>query len=85
MDDRRARGVSKAFYDDRRFCVWAAAYVLSYANLVCGGTPSAVIKTIRAKAVARNYQMQADILDNLAAACTHHGVTWKDVGVGGNV
>lgn len=85
MDDRRAQNIVKAFYADRQFCVWAAAYTISYANLARGGSPSEVIKTVQADAWARNYQMQAGILNSLAAACAHHSVTWKDVGVGGNV
>lgn len=86
MDDRRAQSIVKAFYADRQFCVWAAAYTLSYANLARGGgSPSEVIKTVQSDARARNYQMQAGILNSLASACVHHGVTWKDVGVGGNV
>ena len=85
MDDPRAKAVVRAFYDDRRFCVWSAAYVLSFANLAYVGSPSEVIKTVQTQAGARKYHTQAAVLNSLASACGHHNVTWQDVGVGGNV
>lgn len=84
MDDR-AEAVVHAFYGNRRFCVWAAAYVLSHADLARGGSPAEVVKTVQAAAWKRNYQLQAAVLNSLSAACAHHGVTWQEVGVGGNV
>lgn len=84
MDDRPQKLVS-AFYTSRKACVWCAAQTLSYATPARGGTPAEVITTMVGTAKNTGFEVASFILHGLAQACVNHQVTWKDVGVGGNV
>lgn len=83
--DDVADTISRAVHSDRSFCVWAAAYVLSFAESTRGGTPAEVIKTMQSHAWNRNLQPQALVLSSLSSACEKYKVTWANVGQGGNV
>lgn len=84
MDDRAARVVRK-LQESRAFCVWAAAYVMSYAPPSRGSSPAEVMQLMQHEAEAGRHPVPAAILRALSEACGKHVVTWANVGQGGEV
>ena len=83
--DPRAEAVVQAAYNNAPLCRMFAAYALSFAVVQDGWSPSDALRRIKAPGDGEKFKDQLFVLRHLADACRVHGVTWADVGVGGNV